>query len=229
MIAIVIRTCLTVFFLGGCSKNYIITSCVSSCFICYFDCRSAYFDICDNRSIWCDCCYREWISIRPFAKYFLTIFITFPSVAVCIVNTFIYIFECSRSLYLVFADRCIVLICDAVTICRNYIIITCSIINILRKNYSCFVTNNLNIGDNRSTNCCNINILYFRTCVVFAVSFSCNSYFLSIFTECYIIFAGWNNYSTVHNSNFLAFRIYRDCSICKIFLCYIPCKALADS
>ena len=126
VIAIVIRTCLTVFFLGGCSKNYIITSCVSSCFICYFDCRSAYFDICDNRSIWCDCCYREWISIRPFAKYFLTIFITFPSVAVCIVNTFIYIFECSRSLYLVFADRCIVLICDAVTICRNYIIISTS-------------------------------------------------------------------------------------------------------
>ena len=95
--AIVVWTCLTVFFLGRCSKYYVVTSCVCSCFVCYFDSRSAYFNVCDNWSVRCDSCYREWISIGPFAEYFLTIFITCPSVAVCIVYTLIYIFECSRS------------------------------------------------------------------------------------------------------------------------------------
>ena len=113
VIAIVIWTCLTVFFLGRCSKYYIVTSCVCSCFVCYFDSRSAYFNVCDNWSVRCDSCYREWISIGPFAEYFLTIFITCPSVAVCIVYTLIYIFECSRSLLIIKGA----LICPDILLC----------------------------------------------------------------------------------------------------------------
>ncbi len=44
-------TCLTVFFLGTCSKYYVVTSCICSCFVCYFDSRSAYFNVCDNWSV----------------------------------------------------------------------------------------------------------------------------------------------------------------------------------
>ena len=50
VIAILIWTCLTVFFLGTSSKYYIITSCISSFFVCYFDCGTAYFNVGDNRS-----------------------------------------------------------------------------------------------------------------------------------------------------------------------------------
>ena len=121
---IIVWTCLTVFFLGRCSKYYIVTSRICCSFVCYFDSRSAYCYVCDKWCIWCDCCYREWISIRPFAKYFLTVLITFPSVAVCVVCSLLYIFKCSRSLYLILADGIVVLVFDAVTVCRDYIVVT---------------------------------------------------------------------------------------------------------
>ena len=70
VIAIVVWTCLTVFFLGICSKYYVVTSCICSCFVCYFDSRSAYFNVCDNWSVRCDCGYNEWICVRPVAEYF---------------------------------------------------------------------------------------------------------------------------------------------------------------
>ena len=134
VIAIVVWTCLTVFFLGASSQYYIVTSCVCSCFVCYFDSRSAYFNVCDNRSVRCDCGYNEWICIRPVAEYFLTVCVTFPSMAVCIVCSLLYIFECSRSLYLILADGIVFLVVDAVTVCRDYIIITRSICSISAKN-----------------------------------------------------------------------------------------------
>ena len=201
MIAIVVWTCLTVFFLGSSSKYYIVTSCVCSSVVCYFDSRSAYFNVCDNRSIWCDCCYREWISIGPFTKYFLTVLITCPSVAVCIVHTLIYIFECSRSLYLILTDRCIIFVCDAITVCRNYIIITCSAVSFTRKDNSCFVTNNFNIADYWSTNIFRFLYRYFlASCIALAISFSCYSS-SSITIVFYIVFCCWNDYATIKYSS----------------------------
>ena len=147
VIAIVIWTCLTVFFLGASSQYYIVTSCICSCFVCYFDSRSAYFNVCDNRSIWCDCCYREWISIGPFTKYFLTVLITFPSVAVCVVGSLLYIFECSRGLNLILVYGIIIFVCDAVAVCKDYLVVTCSTFGSTRKDYSRFVANNFNTAD----------------------------------------------------------------------------------
>ena len=91
VIAILVWTCLTVFFLGSSSKYYIVTSCICSCFVCYFDSRSAYCYVCDNRSVRCDCGYNEWICARPVTEYFLTVLVTFPSVAVCVVGSLLYI------------------------------------------------------------------------------------------------------------------------------------------
>ena len=68
VIAIVVWTSLTIFFLGGCSKYYVVTSCVCSCFVCYFDSRSAYFNVCDNWSVRCDCGYNKWICARACLK-----------------------------------------------------------------------------------------------------------------------------------------------------------------
>ena len=110
VIAILVWTCLTVFFLGRCSKYYIVTSCVCSCFVCYFDSRSAYCYVCDNRSVRCDCGYNEWICIRPVAEYFLTVCVTFPSVAVCVVGSLLYIFKCSRGANLILVYRSIVFV-----------------------------------------------------------------------------------------------------------------------
>ena len=147
VIAIVIWTSLTVFFLGGCSKYYIVTSCICSCFVCYFNSRSAYFNVCDNWSIRCDCGYNEWICVRPVAEYFLTVCVTFPSVAVCVVGSLLYIFECSRGLNLILVYGIIIFVCDAVAVCRDYLVVTCSTFGSTRKDYSRFVANNFNTAD----------------------------------------------------------------------------------
>ena len=150
VISIVVWTCLTVFFLGICSKYYVVTSCICSCFVCYFDSRSAYFNVCDNWSIRCDCGYNEWICIRPVAEYFLTVLITFPSVAVCVVSSLLYIFECSRGLNLILVYGIIIFVCDAVAVCRDYLVVTCSTFGSTRKDYSRFVANNFNTADHWS-------------------------------------------------------------------------------
>ena len=106
--AIVVWTKFAIIFFGGCSKNYIVSCCISCCVVCYFNSRSTYFYVCDYWRIWCYSFYRELISIRPFTKYFLTIFITCPCMAVCIVSTLIYIFEWCSCLSLVFVN-CIIL------------------------------------------------------------------------------------------------------------------------
>ena len=126
VIAIVVWTSLAVFFLGGCSKNYIVTSCVCSCFVCYFDSRSAYFNVCDNWSVRCDCGYNEWICVRPVAEYLLTVLVTFPSVAVCVVCSLLYILKVSGCADLILANGIIVFICDAIAVCRDYVVIACS-------------------------------------------------------------------------------------------------------
>ena len=147
VIAIVVWTCLTVFFLGTSSQYYIVTSCVCSCFVCYFDSRSAYFNVCDNWSVRCDCGYNEWICVRPVAEYFLTVLVTFPSVAVCVVGSLLYIFECSRGLNLILVYGIIIFVCDAVAVCRDYLVVTCSTFGSTRKDYSRFVANNFNTAD----------------------------------------------------------------------------------
>ena len=145
--AIVVWTSLTVFFLGGCSKYYIVTSCICSCFVCYFNSRSAYFNVCDSWSIRCDCGYNEWICARPVTEYFLTVLVTFPSVAVCVVGSLLYIFECSRGLNLILVYGIIIFVCDAVAVCRDYLVVTCSTFGSTRKDYSRFVANNFNTAD----------------------------------------------------------------------------------
>ena len=147
VIAILVWTCLTVFFLGASSQYYIVTSCVCSCFVCYFDSRSAYFNVCDNWSVRCDCGYNEWICVRPVAEYLLTVLVTFPSVAVCVVGSLLYIFECSRSLNLILVYGIIIFVCDAVAVCRDYLVVTCSTFGITGKDSSCFVANNFNTAD----------------------------------------------------------------------------------
>jgi len=172
VVAILVWTCLTVFFLGSSSKYYIVTSCICSYFVCYFDSRSAYCYVCDNWSIRCDCGYNEWICIRPVAEYLLTVLVTFPSVAVCVVGSLLYIFECSRSLNLILVYRCIIFVCNAVTVSGDYIIVTCSAISFTRKDCCCFISNNFNIADHRSiwffVFSFSISFYSLRTCIMLA-------------------------------------------------------------
>ena len=97
--------------------------------------------------------------VGPWAEDFLSVLVTFPSVAVCVVGSLLYIFECSRSLNLILVYRCVIFVCNSVTICRDYIVITCSTICIAGKDYSCFITNNFNIADHR----CSWFFISFRT------------------------------------------------------------------
>ena len=159
MIAIVIWTCLTVFFLGGCSKYYIVTSCICSCFVCYFNSRSAYFNVCDNWSVRCDCGYNEWICVRPVAEYFLTVCVTFPSVAVCVVGSLLYMVSsmlsgaCATPEFLMYMDY------------------------FIRKDYSSFIANNFNAADHWSSwsfiFCFTVCFNSLRTCIVFRCAYSC--------------------------------------------------------
>ena len=81
------------------------------------------------------------------AEYFLTVLITFPSVAVCVVGSLLYIFECSRGLNLILVYGIIIFVCDAVAVCRDYLVVTCSTFGSTRKDYSRFVANNFNTAD----------------------------------------------------------------------------------
>ena len=225
MIAIVVWTCLTVFFLGICSKYYVVTSCICSCFVCYFNSRSAYCYVCDNWSVRCDCGYNEWICVRPVAEYLLTVLVTFPSVAVCIVGSLLYIFECSRSLNLVLVYGIVVFVCDAVTICRDYIVITCSTFGITGKDCCCFVSNNFNAADHWSIwfFVCGFSISFnrLRTCVVFRSAVSCYCVgSVSVVLRC--IFCGWNRNISVHDSYDTICNL--NIAVFDIFLVNAPCE-----
>jgi len=201
--AILVWTCLTVFFLGASSQYYIVTSCICSCFVCYFDSRSAYFNVCDNWSVWCDCGYNKWICVRPVTEYFLTVCVTFPSVAVCVVCSLLYIFECSRGLNLVLVYRSVIFVCDAVTVCGDYIVVTCSTFGITGKDCCCFVANNFNAGDHWSIwfFICGFSISFNRlgTCVVLGGAVSCYCVCsVSVILGC--VLCSWNRNISVHNS-----------------------------
>ena len=184
------RTCFSVNFLCSSSKNYIVTGCIFSCFVCYCNCRSAYFYTGDNWCIRCDCTYNEWICIRPVAEYFLAVFITFPCMAVCVVCSLLYIIECCRCCSLVLADTGIIFICDAVTVCRDYIIVTSSTTCFARKDHSCFVANNFYIADHWSIRFFfrgNISTYCLRTSIVLAVFCCCYSNFICCCIFCYSV------------------------------------------
>ena len=71
--------------------------------------------------------------------------------AVCIVYIQSYIIECSFCLNLVFVYCIIIFVCNAVTVCRDYIVITGSTIRFTGKDNSCLVSNNFDIADYRSS------------------------------------------------------------------------------
>ena len=224
VIAILIWTCLTVFFLGTSSKYYIITSCISSFFVCYFDCGTAYFNVGDNRSIWCDCCHREWINVRPSAEYFLTICITCPSMAVCIICSLLYILEVTCCLNLILCY--IYTVCFIIVCFRNNVVISACSITFTRKDNSCFITNNINTTDYRSLY---LNIIYFnslRTSVVLTSFFSCNCHSTSCFVFSYCVIGRINCHITILNCYCVTNR--SDICSCEIKLINSPCKCITS-
>ena len=112
------------FFLGTFSENYVISCRVSRFFICYCDCRTFCLNTENLWCIRCDRCYRECIAVRPFAKYFFTVLIACPCMAVCIVSSLWNIFEvgCCLNLVLNNIDTCIFI--RRIFGCRDYIIIS---------------------------------------------------------------------------------------------------------
>jgi len=138
-------------------------------------------------------------------------------VAVCVVGSLLYIFECSRGLNLILVYRSVIFVCDAFTVCWDYIVITCSAICFTGKDYSCFVTSNFNFRNHRSCwffcICCSVCCDFLRTSIVFAsaYSFDCCS---TITISCCCIFRSINiNFSTF-NGNLSIFNSY--ICICKI-------------
>jgi len=134
--------------------------------------------------------------------------------AVCIVCVLTNIFECSVSLNLVLVYGSVIFVCDAVTVCRDYIVVTCSTFRFTRENYSCFVSNDFNIANHWSgwflILCCSIDSL--RTSIVLAVFLSCYSNF-TIFLL-YSVFGCFNINTTTFNSNFVT--VYGYICICKV-------------
>ena len=123
-ISILIWTCFSVFFLGTFSENYVISCRVSRFFICYCDCRTFCLNTENLWCIWCYCCYREWVAVRPFAKYFLTILIACPCMAVCIVSSLCNIFEVSCCLNLILNNINTCIFIRRIFGCGDYIIIS---------------------------------------------------------------------------------------------------------
>ena len=140
------RTHFAIDFLHGFSENKVIACCVCRFGVSNFYSVFGYFYACDCWLLWCDGSYNEWVSIGPVAEYFLTIYF-FPSVAVCVVGSLLYIFECSRGLNLILVYGIIIFVCDAVAVCRDYLVVTCSTFGSTRKDYSRFVANNFNTAD----------------------------------------------------------------------------------
>ena len=147
--------------------------------------------------------------------------------AVCVVCSFIYIFECSRCLSLVLVYCCVILVCDAVRICGNHIVITRSTFYFIRKDYSCFITNNFNIADHWRTNFSATDFNIYRSCIVLStVNYGYSS--CSITVIFYIeVFFFFNNIA-VHNCKFQVF-VYRYGAIFKVFLFDDECKFLSIS
>ena len=103
-LAIAYRTVFSVYFLSSGSENYIIAFSVCGFCIGYSYCSAFCFYACDYWLCRCDCRYREWIDVGPFAEYFLTFCITCPSVAVCIIGSLLYVVEVTCCLNLVLCN-----------------------------------------------------------------------------------------------------------------------------
>ena len=99
--------------------------------------------------------------------------------AVCIICFLLYILKCSRCTNLILVYRSIIFICDAVTICRDYIIVTSSTFRITGKDDCCLVSSNIYFSDHRSIRffifCFSVCNYCLGSCVVFgcAVCFYC--------------------------------------------------------
>ena len=102
--SVVYRTFLSVYTLNCRAKNYIISCCIFRYCICYSYCVSFRLYACNSWCGRCCSCYCEFNDVGLFAKYFLSFRVTFPSVAVCIVGTLLYIVEVCVCLQNVLAD-----------------------------------------------------------------------------------------------------------------------------
>ena len=112
---------------------------------------------------------------------------------------------------------------EAGTVCRDYVIVTCSTFGITGKDCSCFVANNFNAADHWSSwfliLCCCIYSL--RTSVVLTVFLSCYSNF-TVFLF-YSIFRSFNINTSTFNSNLVT--VYSYICICKIEFIFFFRKA----
>ena len=131
--------------------------------------------------------------------------------AVCVVGSLLYILEGCRSCSLVLAYTIISFICDAVTICRDYIIVTCCVTCFAGKNNSCFVSNNFHIADHWSIRffCrCNISTYCLGTSIVLAVFCCCYSNFICCCIFCYSVICSWYSNASAFYSYVSVFYRY---------------------
>ena len=170
-LAIAYRTVFSVCFLSSGSENYIIAFCVCSFCIGYSYCSATCFYACDYWLCRCNCRYREWIDVGPFAEYFLTFCITCPSMAVCIISSLLYVVEVTCCLNLVL---CYIYTRSCCIVCfGDYIVVTRSTISFSGKDYCCFIADNLNTADYRSTNLSSFfNVNFLIASIVLACRFS---------------------------------------------------------
>jgi len=130
--------------------------------------------------------------------------------AVCIVCVLTNIFECSVSLNLVLVYGSVIFVCDAITVCRDYIVVTCSAFRFTGKNYGCFVSNNFNIADHWSSwffsFSCTVCFNCLGTSIVLACFCSYDSCCSVIVCSCcvfcciYFNFSAFNRKLTIFNS-----------------------------
>ena len=143
--------------------------------------------------------------------------------AVCIIGSLLNICEVCCSLNLVLVNRSIILVVDAVTVFRDYIVITCSAFCFTGKDYSCFIANNFYTADHWSIRffifCFAISLYCLRTCIVLRFAFSGYSICTIIVVfSCVLCSRNWkisikNCYNTIFNSY---------CTIVKILLINTP-------
>ena len=140
--AVLYRTFFACYSCNLASENYVISCSVRRFCISNGYCGAFYFHACNSWFGWCDCCNREWVSIRPFTEYFFAIFITCPSMAVCVIYPLIYVLECCICSQFISIYYSVIFVCDAVFVFGNYIIVTNSAFRLPGKNNSRFVSNN---------------------------------------------------------------------------------------
>ena len=194
----------------------------------YFHTLDAWFGRCC--SIHC-----KFLDVRPCTEYLLAILITFPSVAVCIVCTFLYIVEVCVCLKHVLADVYTAVL--GIFFCSDYIVISNCSVNIAGKDWCYSVAFNNHISDHCLTNFWfsfdDVERYFLRSCKVLVSvyrsnsSSTCSNFF--VFTISYLIvntlFQGNRTCRYCQSRfNLLAgsFLICNscDCYIFQVFCCY---------